>query len=147
MSSNKKVKEDILDETLEKISLQASELQISHDIHKDDRELEDQIRDTYHKTYVFSIQASFYYLAPRWKRVLKGFTEPPELKVKRAADELDAVIRNVRARCTILTQKRIHDIEVRLKQVEKYTENTNKLEEGKLALANKAICNLTLVAG
>lgn len=50
--------------------------------------------------------------------------------MKNAADELDGVIRDVRARCGILTQRRIRDIEMRLIKVEKYTEDTFKLEEG-----------------
>ncbi|CAI4213228.1 unnamed protein product [Parascedosporium putredinis] len=111
------------------INLRASEIQISHDIHRDDDDLSQLIRVTYHKTYVFSVQASYYYLAPRWRRIFRGIAEPPEVGVKNAADELDGVIRDVRARCGILTQRRIRDIEVRLIKVEKYTEDTFKLEE------------------
>lgn len=128
--TNKKAKEDMLNNTLEKLNGIMSELGISHDIHQNDEELETLLKKTYLHTYTFSIESSYYYILPRWKRILKTVTEPPEVKVKTAADDLEKAMGNVRARCLILTQKRIEQMDLRLQEVEKYTKETHHFEKG-----------------
>ncbi|KAI1409024.1 hypothetical protein F5Y13DRAFT_171034 [Hypoxylon sp. FL1857] len=136
IAAKKKAREDILDETLKRLNWQVDKLQMSYDMHWDDALLKELVAGTYLSTYKFAVEASYYYLSPSWKRVLKAVVEPPEIKVKKAADDLEKVMHDVRVRCSILIQRRIEhidakvgQIESRLQVVETHTESTHKLAE------------------
>ncbi|KAI1085419.1 hypothetical protein F5B20DRAFT_518280 [Whalleya microplaca] len=127
--SNKKTKEDILDKVIDKLGRHTSELDISHDIHRDDVELKDLVTKTYLHLYNFSIEACYYYIGPRWKRILKTVTEPPEVNVKKKADDLNEAVLNVRERCLILTQRLIAQMALELEDVKQIAKQNRNFAE------------------
>jgi deoxyadenosine/deoxycytidine kinase len=104
------MREDILDTTLTKAIQDSSEIKISRDLYEDDSSLKTLLADVHIQIYSFSIEVSYYYLSPRWKRFLKGIFVP-EQKLTDAADRLDNTMISIRNRCSILSQERQKDMQ------------------------------------
>lgn len=86
---------------------------------------------TYLKMYTFSVEACYYYIQQRWKRILKIITEPPEIKVQKAADKLDLAVQEVGRRCLLLTQVTVQRMAADLEAAKRDAAQTRNLVEGK----------------